>query len=202
MTFDHSIQLVVLGQAGHGKSTLTAAVTHDAAKNGRGRACSYNELDAGAEQSVPGGTAKLSLVEFSTQRRGYRLADFPTHTDCATWLSAMGSQTHAAIFVISAVDGVMPEAEQEILLARKAGVAIVVVYLSKCDLVDDDDALDLVTKELRSFLDRCGYDGSSTSFIRGSALGALNGMDDKFGLASVHGLLDALDNDVPDAVRA
>ena len=192
-----------IGHVDHGKTTLTAAITTVLSKTGGAKATNYGEIDKAPEEKARGITINTAHVEYETAKRHYAHIDCPGHADYVKNMITGAAQMDGAILVVSATDGPMPQTREHILLSRQVGVPYIVVYLNKCDQVDDEDMFELVEDEIRSLLTQYGFNGKETIIVRGSALMALNGEDnDKgYGVASIHKLMDALDSVIPDPVR-
>ena len=200
--FDRSkphVNVGTLGHVDHGKTTLTAAITTVLAKKNGGLAQNYAEIDKAPEEKERGITISTSHVEYETEARHYAHVDCPGHADYVKNMITGAAQMDGAILVVSATDGPMPQTREHILLAKQLGVPYFVVFLNKCDMVDDEELIDLVEMEVREALSENGYDGDNAPVIRGSALKALEG-DEEYE-AKVLELMDAVDNNVPDPVR-
>src|SRR5262245_43631946 len=195
-----------IGHVDHGKTTLTAALTRVSADNGWGDFVSYNDVArASAAQGTRDDTKILTIatghVEFSTAARHYSHVDCPGHADYVKNMITGAAQMDGAILVVSAVDGAMPQTREHILLARQVGVPRIVVFLNKCDVVDDAELLDLIELELRELLSQYGFDGEAP-IVRGSALAALRGEEGVLADQAILGLFEALDSYVPLPERA
>ena len=200
--FDRSkphVNVGTLGHVDHGKTTLTAAITTVLAKKNGGLAQNYAEIDKAPEEKERGITISTSHVEYETEARHYAHVDCPGHADYVKNMITGAAQMDGAILVVSATDGPMPQTREHILLAKQLGVPYFVVFLNKCDMVDDEELIDLVEMEVREALSENGYDGDNCPVIRGSALKALEGVEEYE--AKVLELMDAVDNNVPDPVR-
>jgi elongation factor Tu len=200
--FDRSkthVNIGTIGHVDHGKTTLTAAITKVLAEKGMAKATNYDEIDGAPEEKERGITINTAHVEYSTEARHYAHVDCPGHADYVKNMITGAAQMDGAILVVAASDGPMPQTREHILLARQVGVPYIVVYLNKCDQVDDEELIDLVEMEVRELLDEYEFDGDNTPIIRGSALGALNG-DPKY-VGSINELMDAVDSWIPDPVR-
>src|SRR5271157_5401989 len=158
-----------IGHVDHGKTTLTAAITMVLAKSGGATAKKYDEIDAAPEEKARGITINTAHVEYGTANRHYAHVDCPGHADYVKNMITGAAQMDGAILVVSAVDGPMPQTREHILLARQVNVPAIVVFLNKCDLVDDPDLLDLVELETRELLSKYNFPGDKTPVIRGSA---------------------------------
>src|SRR5918995_1309298 len=174
-----------IGHVDHGKTTLTAAITMILAKSGGATAKKYDEIDAAPEEKARGITINTAHVEYETTNRHYAHVDCPGHADYVKNMITGAAQMDGAILVVSAADGPMPQTREHILLARQVGVPALVVYLNKCDMVDDRELLELVELEVRELLSKYQFPGDKIPVVRGSALAALEGKDEKLGKQSV-----------------
>src|SRR5512135_1307663 len=188
-----------IGHVDHGKTTLTAAITMVLAKKGLSAIRTFDSIDNAPEDRERGITIATAGVEYSTEKRHYAHVDFPGHADYVKNIITGAAQMDGAILVVSALDSVMPQTREHVLLARQVGLNHIVVYLNKCDQVDDAEMLELVDMEVRELLNKYKFDGDNAPVIRGAALPALNG-DPKWE-ASITALLDALDSYIPEPVR-
>src|SRR6202030_2508244 len=188
-----------IGHVDHGKTTLTAAITKVLAETGGATFTAYDQIDKAPEEKARGITIATSHVEYSTEARHYAHVDCPGHADYVKNMITGAAQMDGAILVVSAVDGPMPQTREHILLARQVNVPAIVVFLNKCDLVDDPELLDLVELEVRELLSKYDYPGDDVPVIRGSALKAIEG--DKGWVDKVWELLGALDKNIPIPVR-
>ena len=189
------VNIGTIGHVDHGKTTLTAAITTVLAKRGLSELRSFDSIDNAPEEKERGITINTSHVEYETANRHYAHVDCPGHADYVKNMVTGAAQMDGAIIVVAATDGPMPQTREHILLARQVNVPRLVVFLNKCDMVDDEEMLELVEMEMRDLLSSYDYDGDNTPIIRGSALGALNGepkWEDK-----VMELMDAVDNWIP-----
>src|SRR6195256_3196537 len=184
-----------IGHIDHGKTTLTAAITTILAKKGLATAKKYDEIDAAPEEKERGITINTAHVEYATANRHYAHVDCPGHADYVKNMITGAAQMDGAILVVSAVDGPMPQTREHILLARQVNVPAIVVFLNKCDLVDDAELLDLVELEVRELLSKYEFPGDDVPMIRGSALKAIEG--DQQWVPKVWELLMALDKSIP-----
>ncbi|HOI26808.1 MAG TPA: elongation factor Tu [Paludibacteraceae bacterium] len=176
--FDRSkphVNIGTIGHVDHGKTTLTAAITTVLAKKGLSELRSFDSIDNAPEEKERGITINTSHVEYQTANRHYAHVDCPGHADYVKNMVTGAAQMDGAIIVVAATDGPMPQTREHILLARQVNVPRLVVFMNKCDMVDDAEMLDLVEMEMREFLSFYEFDGDNTPVIRGSALGALNG---------------------------
>ena len=200
--FDRSkvhVNIGTIGHVDHGKTTLTAAITSVLAKKGMAKAEAYDEIDGAPEEKERGITINTAHVEYQTEKRHYAHVDCPGHADYVKNMITGAAQMDGAILVVAASDGPMPQTREHILLARQVGVPYIVVYLNKCDMVDNEELIDLVEMEVRELLNEYGFDGDNTPIIRGSALKALEG--DPAAEQSIIDLMDAVDTWIPDPVR-
>ena len=184
-----------IGHVDHGKTTLTAAITTVLAKKGLSELRSFDSIDNAPEEKERGITINTSHVEYQTANRHYAHVDCPGHADYVKNMVTGAAQMDGAILVVAATDGPMPQTNEHVLLARQVNVPKIVVFLNKCDMVDDPEMLDLVEMEVRDLLSKYDYDGDNAPIIRGSALGGLNGeakWEDK-----IMELMDAVDNYIP-----
>ena len=192
-----------IGHINHGKTTLTAAITTVLAASGRAEATNYPSIASGREARKDQVTMKISHVEYESDDRRYYHIDCPTHADYVKSLMTGEAALNAAILVVSATEGPMSQTHDHIILSRQVGIPFILVYLNRCDLVDDIETLNNVEQEIRNLLTRCGYPGNATKIIRGSALKALNGESggNGYGTESIQALLTALDQDLPNPVN-
>jgi len=196
--FDRSLAHVNIGTIGHvdhGKTTLTAAITICMAKKYGGEVKSYEQIDSAPEEKARGITINTAHIEYHTATRHYAHVDCPGHADYIKNMITGAAQMDGAILVVAATDGPMPQTREHILLARQVGVPKIVVFLNKCDIVDDDEMVDLVEMEVRELLNKYDFDGDNAPIIRGSALKAIEG-DAKY-VKAVEDLMDAVDAYVP-----
>ena len=169
------VNIGTIGHVDHGKTTLTAAITTVLAKKVLSELKSFDQIDNAPEEKERGITINTSHVEYETEKRHYAHVDCPGHADYVKNMVTGAAQMDGAIIVVAATDGPMPQTREHILLARQVNVPRLVVFLNKCDMVDDEEMLELVEMEMRELLSAYEYDGDNTPIIRGSALGALNG---------------------------
>jgi elongation factor Tu len=193
------VNIGTIGHVDHGKTTLTAAITTVLSKKGLAQAKDYSSIDAAPEERERGITINTAHVEYETEKRHYAHVDCPGHADYVKNMITGAAQMDGAILVIAATDGPMAQTREHILLARQVGVPYIVVFLNKCDMVDDEELIDLVEMETRELLSEYGFPGDDIPVIRGSALGALNG-DPKW-VAKVEELMDTVDSYIPTPVR-
>ena len=193
------INVGTIGHVDHGKTTLTAAITHYLAKKGMAKERSYDSIDNAPEEKERGITINTSHVEYETEKRHYAHVDAPGHADYIKNMITGAAQMDGAVLVVSAADGPMPQTREHILLARQVGVPNIIVFLNKVDTVDDKELIDLVEEEVRDLLTKYQYPGKDTPIIRGSALKATE--DDAAGLESIGKLLETMDSYFPEPVR-
>ena len=200
--FDRSkphVNIGTIGHVDHGKTTLTAAITKVLAAKGGAEIMDYANIDKAPEERERGITINTAHVEYQTDKRHYAHVDCPGHADYVKNMITGAAQMDGAILVIAATDGPMAQTREHILLARQVGVPRMVVFLNKCDMVDDEELLDLVEMEVRELLTEYGFDGDNTPIIRGSALKALEG-DPKY-VKAIEDLMDAVDEWIPTPER-
>jgi len=193
------VNVGTIGHVDHGKTTLTAAITTILASKFGGEAKKYDEIDAAPEEKARGITINTAHVEYETANRHYAHVDCPGHADYVKNMITGAAQMDGAILVVSATDGPMPQTREHILLARQVNVPSIVVFLNKCDLVDDPELLDLVELEVRELLSQYEYPGDDAPVIRGSASGAIAG--EKQWVEKIEELYNALDTYIPQPVR-
>ena len=193
------VNIGTIGHVDHGKTTLTAAITKVLAKKGLSKVMRYDEIDGAPEEKARGITINTAHVEYSTASRHYAHVDCPGHADYVKNMITGAAQMDGAILVVAATDGPMPQTREHILLAGQVGVPYIVVFLNKCDMVDDPELIDLVEMEIRELLTEYGFDGDNAPIIRGSALKAGEG-DPKWEPCIME-LMDAVDSYIPDPVR-
>ena len=200
--FDRSkphVNIGTIGHVDHGKTTLTAAITNVLSKKGFAEFVDYANIDKAPEERDRGITINTSHVEYQTEKRHYAHVDCPGHADYVKNMITGAAQMDGAILVIAATDGPMAQTREHILLARQVGVPRMVVFMNKCDMVDDEELLDLVEMEIRELLSSYGFDGDNTPIIRGSALKALEG-DPQY-VEKINELMDAVDDWIPTPER-
>ena len=193
------VNIGTIGHVDHGKTTLTAAITTVLASEGQAKAMDYAAIDAAPEEKERGITINTAHVEYETAHRHYAHVDCPGHADYIKNMITGAAQMDGAILVVAATDGPMPQTREHILLSRQVGVPYIIVFLNKCDMVDDEELIDLVEMEVRDLLSEYDYPGDDTPIIRGSALKALEG--DPQWTPAIHELLDTMDSYIPDPVR-
>jgi elongation factor Tu len=196
------VNVGTIGHVDHGKTTLTAAITTVLARINGGEAKAYDQIDAAPEEKARGITINTAHVEYETEARHYAHVDCPGHADYIKNMITGAAQMDGAILVCSAADGPMPQTREHILLARQVGVPYIVVFLNKCDLVDDAELLELVEMELRELLSKYEFPGDDVPFIYGSARMALEGDKGEMGEQAIMKLASALDNYIPTPERA
>jgi len=196
------VNVGTIGHVDHGKTTLTAALTKILASKHGGEVKAFDEIDNAPEERARGITIATAHVEYETDNRHYAHVDCPGHADYVKNMITGAAQMDGAVLVVSAADGPMPQTREHILLARQVGVPYIVVYMNKCDMVDDEELLELVEMEIRELLDKYEFPGDDTPIIRGSALKALEGDTSELGEDSVLALAAALDSYIPQPERA
>ena len=195
------VNIGTIGHVDHGKTTLTAAITKTLFKKlGLGQMVAFDQIDKAPEERERGITIATAHVEYETTLRHYAHVDCPGHADYVKNMITGAAQMDGAILVVAATDGPMPQTREHILLSRQVGVPYIIVFLNKCDAVDDDELLDLVEMEVRELLDFYEFPGDDTPIIRGSALEALNNPDGPWG-DKIMELMDAVDTFIPDPER-
>ena len=200
--FDRSkphVNIGTIGHVDHGKTTLTAAITHYLAKSGGAKVMAYDQIDGAPEEKARGITINTAHVEYQTAARHYAHVDCPGHADYVKNMITGAAQMDGAILVVAATDGPMPQTREHILLAHQVGVPHMVVFLNKCDMVDDEELIDLVEMEVRELLSANGFDGDNAPVIRGSAL--KGGEGDPKWEPKLQELMDAVDAYIPNPVR-
>ncbi len=196
------VNVGTIGHVDHGKTTLTAAITTILSKKFGGEAKAYDQIDAAPEEKARGITINTAHVEYETAGRHYAHVDCPGHADYVKNMITGAAQMDGAILVVSAADGPMPQTREHILLARQVGVPYIIVYMNKCDMVDDAELLELVEMEVRELLSKYEFPGDDIPIIKGSALKALEGDAGELGEVSIMALADALDSYIPTPERA
>src|SRR6187431_3632205 len=202
--FDRSLPHVNIGTIGHvdhGKTSLTAAITKVLAKTGGATFLAYDQIDKAPEERERGITIATAHVEYETKNRHYAHVDCPGHADYVKNMITGAAQMDGAILVVSAADGPMPQTREHILLARQVGVPAIVVFLNKCDMVDDPELLELVELEVRELLSKYNFPGDKIPIIKGSALAALENKDKKLGHDSILELMAKVDEYIPQPER-
>ncbi len=196
------VNVGTIGHVDHGKTTLTAAITMVLSKKFGGEAKAYDQIDAAPEEKARGITINTAHVEYETATRHYAHVDCPGHADYVKNMITGAAQMDGAILVCSAADGPMPQTREHILLARQVGVPYIVVFLNKCDMVDDEELLELVEMEVRELLSKYDFPGDDVPIIKGSAMKAVQGDQSEIGEPSIFRLADALDSYIPTPERA
>src|ERR1700755_1744148 len=191
-----------IGHIDHGKTTLTAAITKILAESGGATFVPFDQIDKAPEEKARGITIATAHVEYETANRHYAHVDCPGHADYVKNMITGAAQMDGAILVVSAAAGPMPQTREHILLAKQVGVPYIVVFMNKCDMVQDAELLDLVEEEIRDLLTKYEFPGKDTQITRVSALKALEGDTSELGEAAILKLVDALDTFIPDPVRA
>ena len=193
------VNIGTIGHVDHGKTTLTSAITTVLAEKGLSKKMDYSQIDGAPEEKARGITINTAHVEYETAGRHYAHVDCPGHADYVKNMITGAAQMDGAILVIAATDGPMAQTREHILLSRQVGVPKLLVWLNKCDMVDDEELLELVEMEVRDLLSEYGFPGDDTPIIRGSALKALEG-DPQY-VQAVLDLMDACDSYIPEPVR-
>ncbi|MDR0423759.1 MAG: elongation factor Tu [Rickettsiales bacterium] len=202
--FDRSkahVNIGTIGHVDHGKTTLTAAITKVLAEEGKAEFQAYDQIDNAPEEKARGITINTRHVEYQTDKRHYAHVDCPGHADYVKNMITGAAQMDGAILVVSAADGPMPQTREHILLANQVGVPYIVVFMNKCDMVDDPELLDLVEMEIRDLLTSYKFPGDKIPIVRGSALKALEGDKGELGYESIKKLMAAVDSYIPDPER-
>ena len=193
------VNIGTIGHVDHGKTTLTSAITMVLAQQGLAKKMDYDQIDGAPEEKARGITINTCHVEYETKKRHYAHVDCPGHADYVKNMITGAAQMDGAILVIAATDGPMAQTREHILLSRQVGVPKLIVFLNKCDMVDDPELLDLVEMEVRDLLNEYGFPGDDTPIIRGSALKALEG--DAEAQKAIMELMDTVDEYIPDPIR-
>jgi elongation factor Tu len=196
------VNVGTIGHVDHGKTTLTAAITTILAKKFGGEAKAYDQIDAAPEEKARGITINTAHVEYETAARHYAHVDCPGHADYVKNMITGAAQMDGAILVVSAADGPMPQTREHILLARQVGVPYIIVFMNKCDMVDDEELLELVEMEVRELLSKYDFPGDDIPIIKGSALKAIEGDKGDLGEGAIMKLAEALDSYIPTPERA
>jgi elongation factor Tu len=195
------LNIGTIGHVDHGKTSLTAAITMTLAKSGGAVATAYDQIDKAPEEKARGITISTSHVEYETANRHYAHVDCPGHADYVKNMITGAAQMDGAILVVSAADGPMPQTREHILLARQVGVPSIVVFMNKCDMVDDAELLDLVEMEVRELLSKYDFPGDDIPIVRGSALCALENKSPELGEQAILKLMEAVDAYIPQPTR-
>ncbi|HPQ94308.1 MAG TPA: elongation factor Tu [Thiolinea sp.] len=196
------VNVGTIGHVDHGKTTLTAALTVVQSRKFGGEAKAYDQIDAAPEEKARGITISTAHVEYESDQRHYAHVDCPGHADYVKNMITGAAQMDGAILVCSAADGPMPQTREHILLSRQVGVPYIVVFMNKCDMVDDEELLELVEMEIRELLSSYDFPGDDTPIIKGSALKALEGDQSPIGEPAIGELINALDTYIPEPERA
>ena len=196
------VNVGTIGHVDHGKTTLTAAICTVLSKHFGGEAKAYDQIDAAPEEKARGITINTAHVEYETAQRHYAHVDCPGHADYVKNMITGAAQMDGAILVVSAADGPMPQTREHILLARQVGVPYIIVFLNKCDMVDDPELLELVEMEVRELLSSYDFPGDTIPIIKGSAKLALEGDQSEIGEPAVLKLAETLDSYIPTPERA
>ena len=194
------VNIGTIGHVDHGKTTLTAAITKALSLKGQAKFEDYANIDKAPEERERGITISTAHVEYQTEKRHYAHVDCPGHADYVKNMITGAAQMDGAILVVAATDGVMAQTREHILLSRQVGVPYIVVFMNKCDMVDDDELLELVEMEIRELLDEYEFPGDDTPIIQGSALKALEDPNSEWG-DKIMELMDAVDSYIPDPER-
>ena len=195
------VNIGTIGHVDHGKTSTTAAITKVLAEQGKAEFKAYDQIDGTPEERERGITISTAHVEYETDKRHYAHVDCPGHADYVKNMITGAAQMDGAILVVSAADGPMPQTREHILLARQVGVPAIVVWMNKCDMVDDKELLELVEMEVRELLSKYGFPGDTIPFVQGSALSALEGKNDGLGKEAILKLMEAVDNNIPTPPR-
>jgi len=196
------VNVGTIGHVDHGKTTLTAAITTVLSSKFGGEAKKYDDIDAAPEEKARGITINTAHVEYETANRHYAHVDCPGHADYVKNMITGAAQMDGAILVVSAADGPMPQTREHILLARQVGVPYIIVFMNKCDMVDDAELLELVEMEVRELLSKYDFPGDDTPIVKGSAKLALEGDKGELGEGAILKLAEALDTYIPEPQRA
>ncbi|HPB69299.1 MAG TPA: elongation factor Tu, partial [Candidatus Omnitrophota bacterium] len=195
------LNIGTIGHVDHGKTTLSAAITMILSKKGFAQIRSYDSIDNAPEEKERGITINIAHLEYETDKRHYAHIDCPGHADYIKNMITGAAQMDGAILVVSAADGPMPQTREHILLARQVNVPRLVVFLNKCDQVEDKELLELVELEVRELLSKYNFDGDNTPILKGSALEALNNIDNPEKTQPILDLMQAVDDYIPEPVR-
>jgi len=190
-----------IGHVDHGKTTLTAAIATRQSTKGMGEAKKYDDIDAAPEEKARGITINTAHIEYESAARHYAHVDCPGHADYVKNMITGAAQMDGGILVVSAADGPMPQTREHILLARQVGVPALVVFMNKCDMVDDPELLELVEVEIRDLLSKYGFPGDTIPIVKGSATEALAGKDTPLGTQAIDALMEAVDTYIPQPDR-
>ncbi len=195
------VNVGTVGHIDHGKTTLTAAITRVLSTKGQAKFTDFSEIDKAPEEKERGITIATAHVEYETKARHYAHVDCPGHADYIKNMITGAAQMDGAILVVAATDGAMPQTREHILLARQVGVPAIVVFLNKCDMVDDEELIELVEMELRELLDKYEFPGDDIPFVKGSALLALENPEDAEKTACIWELMEQVDSYIPEPER-
>ena len=195
------VNVGTVGHIDHGKTTLTAAITRVLSLKGQATFTDFSEIDKAPEEKERGITIATAHVEYETVKRHYAHVDCPGHADYIKNMITVAAQMDGAILVVAATDGAMPQTREHILLARQVGVPAIVVFLNKCDMVDDEELIELVEMELRELLDKYEFPGDDVPFVKGSALLALENPEDPAKAKCIWDLMEAIDSYIPEPKR-
>ncbi|MCP4340040.1 MAG: elongation factor Tu [Desulfobulbaceae bacterium] len=195
------VNVGTVGHIDHGKTTLTAAITRVLSTKGQADFTDFSDIDKAPEEKERGITIATAHVEYETVNRHYAHVDCPGHADYIKNMITGAAQMDGAILVVAATDGAMPQTREHILLARQVGVPSIVVFLNKCDMVDDEELIELVEMELRELLDKYDFPGDDVPFVQGSALQALENPEDEAKAKCVWDLMEAIDSYIPEPKR-
>eukprot|EP00804_Cyclotella_cryptica_P029986 CCRYP_013460-RA/>CCRYP_013460-RA protein AED:0.23 eAED:0.23 QI:129/1/0.66/1/1/1/3/0/369 len=195
------VNIGTIGHVDHGKTTLTQAITKVLSERGWSKAMTYEDIDRAPEEKARKITINTSHIEYETANRHYGHIDCPGHADYVKNMITGAAQMDGGILVVAATDGPMPQTREHILLAKQVGIPKLVVFLNKCDMVDDEELLELVEMEIRELLDFYEFNGDETPIIRGSALAAAEGRDPELGAEKILELMQAVDDTIPEPTR-
>mmetsp|Transcript_19659 Transcript_19659/g.22495 ORF Transcript_19659/g.22495 Transcript_19659/m.22495 type:complete len:444 (-) Transcript_19659:164-1495(-) len=195
------VNIGTIGHVDHGKTTLTQAITKVLSEKGWSESLTYEDIDRSPEEKARKITINTTHIEYETENRHYGHIDCPGHADYVKNMITGAAQMDGGILVVAATDGPMPQTREHILLAKQVGIPNLVVFLNKCDLVDDEELLELVEMEIRELLDLYEFDGDNTPIIRGSALAAAEGRDDEVGASKIMELMASVDENIPIPMR-
>ncbi|MCL5875494.1 MAG: elongation factor Tu [Candidatus Dependentiae bacterium] len=195
------VNIGTIGHVDHGKTTLTAAITKFLAEKGLAEAKAFDQIDNAPEERERGITINTSHVEYETANRHYAHVDCPGHADYVKNMITGAAQMDGAILVVSAADGAMPQTREHIVLAKNVNVPALVVFLNKCDMVDDPEMIDMVEEEIRDLLKKYDFPGDKIPVVRGAAVKALNGDKGELGYEAMQKLMDAVDTYIPNPTR-
>ncbi|KAL3928881.1 MAG: hypothetical protein SGBAC_012451 [Bacillariaceae sp.] len=195
------VNIGTIGHVDHGKTTLTQAITKVLSEKGWSDAMTYEDIDRAPEEKARKITINTSHIEYETANRHYGHIDCPGHADYVKNMITGAAQMDGGILVVAATDGPMPQTREHILLAKQVGIPNLVVFMNKCDLVDDEELLELVEMEVRELLSEYGYDGDEIPIVRGSALSAAEGKDPEMGAERILELMDTVDATIPEPER-